>query len=96
MPSQANNGQTVTLVTQKTFIMSYYFYHNPDVVPHITIHKSDCGDCQHGQGKHKNRQRGLRGVWTGEFDEKDWAVKYIKDNIKLQGYEITYCERCRP
>ncbi len=76
--------------------MSYYFYHNPDVVPHITIHKSACGHCHSGKGKHKNREHGRRGVWTGEFDEKEWAIEYIENNINLKGYQIEFCKVCKP
>lgn len=76
--------------------MSYYFYHNPDVVPHIKIHKSSCGHCQKGKGKHKDQEYGKRGVWTGEFDKKEWAIEYIENNIKLNGYSIEFCKICNP
>jgi len=71
----------------------YFFYHNPQRNPHITIHKSSCGHCKFGKGKHKDVLKGLNCVWTGPFYNLEWAIKYIENNIK-KTYNIQYCNHC--
>lgn len=72
----------------------FYYYHNPNVNPHLTIHRGTCGDCQDGKGKHKNVERGNRCVWAGPFHDINWMYTYIQDNLLLRGYEPTFCSKC--
>lgn len=71
----------------------YYYYHNPDKNPHIKIHKSTCGHCNFGSGKHPNAEKGLNSVWTGPFYNLEWVTTYITNNIRIN-YPIEYCSHC--
>jgi hypothetical protein len=70
----------------------YYYYHNPDRNPHITIHKGTCGHCNNGKGKHLNAEKGRNSVWTGPFYSLKYAQEYIDKNI-IKNYPTSYC-RC--
>jgi hypothetical protein len=62
--------------------MSYYIYHNWRAKRNqYTIHKSECGHCQNGEGKFENIEHGLNGVWIGPFVE----MKYVEDYITKYG-----------
>jgi hypothetical protein len=73
----------------------FYYYHNPKRVPHLTIHLSNCGNCQDGSGKHIDVSKGKNCVWTGPFNSLDWAIEYIEENIKLNS-KMTFCKICMP
>ncbi len=75
--------------------MSFYFYHNWERVPHIKIHKGDCGECKDGKGKQPAKVSGLNSVWSGKFDTKQLAVAYITNYIN-QNLPIEYCTKCNP
>lgn len=77
--------------------MTYYYYHNPDTNPHLTIHEGDCGHCKNGKGKDKIKTRGVYGVWSGPFDTVELAENYIDTCIKLGKIKtIEYCSICNP
>jgi hypothetical protein len=71
----------------------YYFYHNPNRNPHLTIHKSTCGHCKFGGGKHTKAEKGLNSVWTGPFYDLKWVEDYINDNIR-KDYPTEFCKHC--
>lgn len=76
----------------KVMKVSYHIYHNWRAKDdNGTLHKSNCGDCNYGNGKKSNKIPGRNGVWLGPFDRRVDAVDYLN-----RFNSSTLCTRCNP
>lgn len=72
--------------------VTYHIYYNWRAKKnHGTLHKSNCGDCNYGQGKISNSAPGRNSVWIGPFVKREYAQHY------LTRFETdSLCKRCNP
>lgn len=56
-----------------------------------TVHRGDCGACNHGRGVHGGGQT-PNGKWHGPFDSADEA----RSEAGRQGAQVRDCGLCRP
>ena len=75
-------------------MQSYFLYVNVNV-GNITIHETNCGDCQGGWGKHRATSRpDSTSFWVGRFHTPEqcekWAAYYHSE------ITATRCKHCKP
>lgn len=55
----------------------------------VTIHRADCGSCNHGTGVHGGGQT-ANGKWHGPFRSPEEATTAVN----LSRIEVRHCGRC--